>query len=535
MLVMNVLTTFKEDDLAFTLVEGEWTPVRSLLDVLRSHAIHYTGTNGRLADLVPELFAGLLGKGAFNVCNALVFCLLAHLLSLLSTGRRSVLAVSAFLAMVGTCYPVPGETMLWMSGSANYMWAITLSLLLVFALMRAQGRPLGFGATLLWSLAGLVAGGFNEATSIGFLGGLMLYYAFSYRLIDRRVVATLMGYVLGIMLIVMSPGAWNRMATDLAINLSPDDLMASRMYIFLEKMWRFVVPLLALVVGIALLVMRRGKIIRTTVWSFIFLCLAIVMFALGLVHERAYAPLVTVAWIIVMMALDSILSPRRPYLRMVAVVIALGLSVFTFARGIKVLEAYKGFNQQVEQEIAATGNQAILLERQFDGYSRFLKPMNYMSTNFFAHEVVYRAYYGKENVQFVSDSVFVRYHESRLLDGAQALMVKCDRPDVVDTVYTFENQDYIAVLLKKQTLPLSFQTARYYAAEDSADNISPKEAERRRNYGININYEPRGFYPVEYQGRCYLISAMPGDQVGKMVFPMALPPDPKDITLEIQK
>ena len=532
MLVMNALTTFKEDDLAFTLIEGVWTPVRSFADLLQSHLTHYTGTNGRLAELVPELFAGLLGKTAFNVCNALVFVLLAHLVSLLATGRRSLLALSAFLAIVGTCYPVPGETMLWMAGSANYMWAITLSLALVYALKRAQGKPLGWGKALLWLLFGFLAGGFNEATSLGFLGGLMLFYAFNHRLFDRRAVVTMMGYALGIMLIVLSPGAWNRATTDIALNLSPDDLLSSRWYIFMEKMWRFYLPVLALIVGICLLVMRRGRIVMRSLWTYVLLCLAAVMFALGLNHERAYAPLVTVAAIIVIMAVDALLSGRWRPLRLAVVLIALGLSVFTYARGIKVLSQYKAYNEQVEREISESPGQAILRERQFDGYSRFIKLMNYTSTNYFAHEVIYRAYYGKDNVQFVSDSVYVRFHEGRLLDGAQELSVKFDKPDVAAAVYTFADQDYIAVLLKGNSLPCTFQTARYYAHSD--DTLDPEEAQRRKDYGINIDYEPRGFYPIEYQGKCYLISASLGAGDHKLVFPMNLPPDPKEFSFEIQ-
>ena len=136
-LVMNFLTTLKEDDMLFTLVEGVWTPVSSLADAVRSHIYHYGHTNGRLADIVPEFFCGLAGKTAFNVCNTLVFVTLLHLLSLVVTGRRSVLVVALFLAVVGTCFPVPGETMLWIAGSANYLWAITLSLALVYYLQQS--------------------------------------------------------------------------------------------------------------------------------------------------------------------------------------------------------------------------------------------------------------------------------------------------------------------------------------------------------------------------------------------------------------
>lgn len=525
MLVMNALTTFKEDDMAFTLIEGVWTPVRSLADLLQSHLTHYSGTNGRLAELVPELFAGVLGKTAFNVCNALVFALLAHLVSLLAVGRRSLLALSAFLAIVGTCYPVPGETMLWMAGSANYMWAITLSLLLVYVLKRAQGRPLGWGKAILWLLFGFVAGGFNEATSLGFLGGFLLYYAFNYRLFDRRAVVMMMGYALGIMLIVLSPGAWNRATTDIALNLSPDDLLSSRWYIFMEKMWRFYLPVLALIVGICLLVMRRGKVIRKSIWTYVLFCLAGVMFALGLNHERVYAPLVTVASIIVIMAADALLTVRWRPLRLAAIVIALGLSVFTYARGIKVLGQYKDYNEQVEKEIAAAPDQAILLERQFDGYSRFIKPMNYMSTNFFAHEVIYRAYYGKKNVQFVSDSVYRRYHEGRLLDGAQVWPMTAENADITGDVLRIPGQDYIAVSLRLDTLPATFQTARY-CFENVETALTQEERQRRQDYGLNINYEPKGFYPLEYQGKRYLIIPVPDSTITRIEIPLDITPDP---------
>lgn len=534
MLVMNVLTTFKEDDLAFTLIEGVWTPVRSFADLLQSHLTHYTGTNGRLAELVPELFAGLLGKAAFNVCNALVFALMAHLVSLLSTGRRSLLALSAFLAIVGTCYPVPGETMLWMAGSANYMWAITLSLLLVMVLQRVQGRPLGWGKALLWLLFGFVAGGFNEATSLGFLGGLMLYYAFNHRYFDRRAVVVIMGYALGIMLIVSSPGAWNRVSTDIALNLGPDEMLSSRWHIFFEKMWRFYLPVFALVIGICLLVMRRGQVVRKSIWTYVLFCLAGVMFALGLNHERAYAPLVTVAAIIVIKAADALLTERWQRLRLAAIVIALGLSVFTYARGIKVLGQYKAYNEQVEQEITESTSQAILHERQFDGYSRFIKLMNYTSTNYFAHEVIYRAYYGKKNVQFVSDSVYRRYHEGRLLDGAQVWPITAENPDITGDVLRISGQDYMAVTLRLDTLPATFQTARY-CFEKAEDALTQEELQRRQDYGLNINYEPKGFYPLEYQGQRYLILPVPDSTITRIEIPMDITPNPVTAILRLKE
>ena len=531
-LVMNALTTYKEDDLAFTLIDGEWTPVKSLADAVRSYCNHFVNTNGRLSDLVPTIFAGLLGKGAFNVCNSLMFGMLLHLLSLLSTGRRSVTALAVSLAAVGTCYPVPGETMLWMAGSANYMWAVTLSLLLVYVLFRGRGKPLGWGRAVLLLLGASVAGGFNEATSFGFLAGLVLFYACNRRLLDRRALVGVGGYLLGVMLIVASPAAWNRAAVGgIVIDMPLLDLMKSRLFIFHEKAWRFYVPVVALVVGIVALLLRRGRAVRQCVWTYVFLCLTMVLLALGLLHERVYAPWVTVALLIVMIGLDAVMSRWRP-LRMVVLGVALALAAYTFARGLSRLSDYKAFDDQVVSEILASPRQAILLERDNPEYNRFIKPMNYRSTDFFAHEIIYRAYYDKDNVQFVGDSIYARYHSGRLLDGAVVLPAVTDRPDVLGEAFIFDGQSYMAVELKCDTLPATFQTARYLPASAELP-VTPQEQQRMMNHGINIDYVPVGFYPIHYQGKNYFICARPESDIHSITFPLDISYDPVEVTLQL--
>lgn len=530
--VMNVLTTLKEDDLAYSLIEGQWTPIRSLLDVARSHANHFVDANGRTANLVAAIFCGLLGKTVFNVCNTLVFGLMAHLLSLLTTGRKSLMALAMFLAMVGTCYPVPGETMLWLDGSCNYMWAITLSLLLTAYLLRWQGtEPLNWGKALLLLFgAAMVAGSFNEATSFGFFGGWCLYYVMNRERLNRRAVIVLLGYLLGLLVIVASPGAWHRAASgDLVVNLGLADMLSSRWFIFKEKMWRFYLPVAALLAGVVALVWKGPRVLRNSPWASVFLCMALVMFALGVIHERAYAPLVTVTFVIVTIAAHW-LTDRFPWLRLAAVAVCLGLAAYTGARGVRMLSAYKAYDEQTVSEIRQAPRQAILHERLFDGYSRFVKPMNYISSEFFAHEIIYCAYYDKDNVQFVNDSVYHRYHAGRLLDGAVRIPVKSDHPAMADTVMMVPGTDYMAVLLSADTIPHMPQTARYYMS-DPTTAMDAHEQARRRNYALVTDYNPKGFYPILYQGRCWLIAPQPDSTVSRMVFPLDYSQSPTELTL----
>ena len=529
-LVMNLLTTFKEDDLAFSLIEGMWQPVDSLLDLFRSHCNHFMDSNGRTANLVAALFCGLLGKTAFNICNTLIFGLMAHLLSLLATGRRSVLALSMFLAMVGTCYPVPGETMLWLDGSCNYMWAITLSLLLAYNLLQEHTGKMGWGRTLVLLLAAFVTGSFNEATSFGFFAGWCLYYMFNRHCLNRRVIVALTGYLLGVLLIVASPGAWQRAASgDFVVNMGMADLLSSRWYIFSEKMWRFYLPAFVLFVGVAALLWKGWRPIRQYMWTYIVVCLALVMFALGVIHERAYAPLVTVAFIIIAAAADWLLK-RWQWARVAATVVCLVLAAFTFARGVKMLDAYKTFDDQVVNEIRSASDQAVLHERLFEGYSRFIKPMNYISSDFFAHEVIYCAYYGKDNVQFVNDSVYNRFHSGRLLNGSTVLPVKTSRPDVISEVLSFPDQDYMAVILRTDTLPLTPQMARYYMTSPE-EAMTPEEQSRRRNYGLITDYTPKGFYPLAYQSKKLLIFPKMDAWVSRIEFPISYDSRMEDVII----
>lgn len=518
-LVMNVLTTLKEDDLAFSLIEGVWTPIDSLWDLVRSHVNHFVDSNGRTANLVASLFCGLLGKTFFNICNTLMFGLLAHVLCLLTVGRSSLLALSMFLVMVGTCFPIPGETMLWLDGSCNYMWAITLSLLLAWHLNRRREVQLRWGGAVVLFLAAFVAGSFNEATSFGFFMGWCLYYAVNRQYFNRRAAVALAGYLLGIMVIVASPGAWQRASSgEIVTNLALSDLLSSRWFIFSEKICRFYLPVAAMVVGLLALLLRKGKEVLQSPWTYVFMAMSLVMFLLGVIHERAYAPLVTVAFIIVVIAAHWLLE-RWPVVRVASVVACLALAGFTFARGIKMLSAYKAYDDQVVSEIIAAPRQAVLLERHFDGYSRFVKPMNYNSTDYFGHEVVYCGYYGKDNVQFVNDSVYVRFHSGRLLDGAAELPLKSDCPDVIGDILSFDDQDYMILTLRLDTLPCTPQTARYYMT-DPDEAMSPAERERRHNYGLITDYTPQGFYPLSYQGLNLLVFPLMDNTTSRIVFPL---------------
>ena len=501
--VMNQWTSFKEDDMEFSLLRDA-----GLMDFMRAQYDHFMTSNGRCADFFAMLFCAFLGKGAFNVVNTLVFALMSHLVTLLSAGRRSVTVLAMFVACVGVCYPVPGQTMLFVAGSCNYMWAITASLLLVYLLRRIHGRRLGFGKMLLLMALAFVAGNFNEATSFGFFGGMVLYYIFNRDRLDRNAKLVLFAYFLGLVCIIVSPAAWGRAAMGGGVVMTSGwrELLMSRCYIFAEKMLRIVVPVAAIIVALTALFWKGFAPIKRCPWGYILLCQMLVMFVLGYLYERAYAPLATVAFIIVAMAVDWLFSLRNwgRWARPVAIILCLAVSCVAFAHAMKVLSSLKAFEDNIERDINAAPRQAILHEYRFRGFSRFATPLSYVSAGYFNRESTYCAFYDKDNVQFVSDSIYERYHSGRLLDGSQLLPLTSDRPEIADTVLCFPGQDYMIVVLNADTLKPSPQFASYYLSlADTA--LTEQDRQYRSKYGLDTEYTLRSYYPLYFQQRHLLV------------------------------
>lgn len=509
---MNLLTPFKEDDMLHSLVIGDLTPVNSLSDLLHSYWNKFFITNGRTSDMVAELFCGLLGKPLFNVCNALMFGLLSHVVSLLATRRCSVMSLAVLYACIGSCYPVPGETMLWLAGSCNYLWSITGSLWVLYFLLHHRRDSMGWGKGTLLFLGAMLAGAGNEAISFGLFGGLFLYYAFNRGLIDRVVMVGMAGYLMGVLLIMASPAAWER-ASDggIVVDMPLMQLLYSRCYIVGEKMLRFVVPMLAWMVIMVMLFKNGFKTFKTSVWPYLLVMLTLVLLALGLNPERPYAGLVTVALVITIKGVDELLRHWQ-LVRALVVMGCLAWSAWSFAHGIVTLKEYKEHEQRVMDEIRSAPAQAILHESPFKGYSRFLYPLPLESTRYFTNEYIWRAYFDKENVQFVSDSVFVRYHDDRLNDGAIEMPFTTDRPDVASKIVAFTDQDYMLLTLQCDTLPTAYQTGWAYW-DESNQALSQQERDYRQQHGVGSASDPFGYYPLRYRDQVVMVLPLFDDAV----------------------
>ena len=501
-LLMNFYTTLKEDDYFHSFIQtaqGSGDPIRSLVDVVRAW-LAYMCFDARTANLVDFLFNGILGKTAFNVCNTLVFGLMAHLVSRLSTGRNSAMALVVLYTFIVAACPTPGETLLWVAGSCNYLWSFTASLLVVaYLLWHRNPRPAWWQAVAVVLLS-FLAGGSNEGTTFGVFGGMVMYYLFNRDRVDRAVVLAMLGYMAGVVLLLSCPGAWHRASLEVTHDAGIMSLLAERMRVVTTLSLKYVTPLAVLVIAVAAVIKRGFKSVFTsTPWPWIFIVMLAFAFVIGRAVERLFFPVAMVGLMIVLMALHDV-TRRMPWARVAVIVVGLAVCAKWYPSNIMTMKAYKAYDDQAVAEMSQPGvRQVIAPARTFGGYSRFIKPFNYDSWNYFIRCQTLCRRFGKDNIQFVPDSVCTRYHQGRLLDGAQPMPFTSSMPSHLEQVLAVPGQAFMAVKMHQDTVSFTYQFAHTF--------------DLRGERLVSLPY-----FPILYQGNEYLLFVLPDDAVARLKF-----------------
>lgn len=216
---MNFLTPMSvADDGAYAFIKepvgrefDENRPVDNLSNIVESMTNHWYTHNGRIVNhSLESLFMGIIGKPAFNVFNALVFCFtLGFFLCLCGYDWRSRwlwLLMLLFSALM----PALGETTLWVSGSFNYLWTAFFVLGFLVMVRHYHDNLLSGKHWLLMPVA-FICGWTHEIMTLPVSMALGLYMLLHIRKIWGRAVLPLMiGFMLGTAMNVLAPATFVR-------------------------------------------------------------------------------------------------------------------------------------------------------------------------------------------------------------------------------------------------------------------------------------------------------------------------------------
>ena len=208
------------------------TRIASFYDILASQYNHYYTWGGRTVVHIIAQFLIFINPLIADILNSLVYLLFSFLIYYHIKGNTKH-SISTFIManlLIWFLQPVFGETMLWLTGSANYLWgtSIVLLFMLPFRLFENKYSKYTIPKCIVMFLFGVIAGWTNENTvgaSIIIIFLFLLYYRSKKWKIPAWAIIGLTGMIIGYIIMLKAPGNFNRAELRAAgMSISPFNL-----------------------------------------------------------------------------------------------------------------------------------------------------------------------------------------------------------------------------------------------------------------------------------------------------------------------
>ena len=199
-LLLNFLTVKTADDYGYA-------KAANIIDVFMKEFNQYMTWNGRsIAHIIDRTFL-MLPKFIFNIANSLVFVYFIRLIYRNIKGnadKDNIVVFSLVFMSIFLFVPFFGQTILWETGSCNYLWMMTIILqFLLFFRNNSNINP------ILLFLLGILAGWSNENTGgacIMIAVMLTIYHYISNKKINKSLILGIAGACIGFLILVLAPG-----------------------------------------------------------------------------------------------------------------------------------------------------------------------------------------------------------------------------------------------------------------------------------------------------------------------------------------
>lgn len=208
--ILNFLTPLLADDFNYIFKTG------NIFTVFHDEYLHYLSTNGRsVAHLIVRTLL-LMPKFIFNIVNPIVFLIVSGIIYKLtnfSKQKFNTIRLLFIVMLIVLFVPRFGETILWETGSINYLW--TFGIMLTFISIYhwkiiKNVSPVMKYASFFMFIFGLIAGWCNENTSGGLILLTISYIFIGWKINNKKVLNWmkfgLLGEFIGFLIMLSSPG-----------------------------------------------------------------------------------------------------------------------------------------------------------------------------------------------------------------------------------------------------------------------------------------------------------------------------------------
>ena len=221
--LLNVETGLFADDYSYSVSFANGERITAINQIPNSLFSHYFSINGRLVTHFLAQFFLFLGDSVFNIINTVAFLLLIFLMYYHSIG--SILKIKKlWLVIIPSLFfivsPSIGQSYLWITGAANYLYGIIIILLFLIPYRRqlTVSKKVNYFLEIVYTLVmlifGLIAGATGENISVaGIVGVVCFIIAYKLKHIKFRIwnFSGLLGMICGFIFILFAPGTQNRL------------------------------------------------------------------------------------------------------------------------------------------------------------------------------------------------------------------------------------------------------------------------------------------------------------------------------------
>lgn len=219
-LFLNIKTPLIGDDFVYSFVYQTQYRLNSISDIFESQYLHYYKWGGR--SVVHFITQTLLLSNnpllidCVNSIGFIAFILAVHYHMTGKLKNRISILILSF-SLIWLIQPVFAETVLWLTGSCNYLWGTLIILLFLLPYRLYTSNTLSISKDILFSFAmfigGIIAGWTNENTAaamIIMIIGFILYYKYDNRIIQLWMYIGLLGALIGYTIMIAAPGNFAR-------------------------------------------------------------------------------------------------------------------------------------------------------------------------------------------------------------------------------------------------------------------------------------------------------------------------------------
>lgn len=401
-LFLNILTPLIADDIGYLYIFGEAEEVSSLSDLIYSQKVHYMRWGGR--SVVHFIAQALLQAPSLvaDILNAAMYLAFIFLIYFHIKGKTSKHSLSLFVLlnlMVWFVIPMFGDTVLWLTGSANYLWGTSIILLFLLPYRFYKGERKVMNKSIFYSMLmfifGIIAGWTNENTVAGLIIIILLFFLY-YRSLKWSVSPPLLvgflGLLIGYAIMILAPGNFVRAGES---NLSLF-LITYRLFTYTQSLFLNYGFLLILYFTLLIIVEKNNKTKRCVHLSLIYLLGALAaIYAMVLSPQfpaRAWFGVITFLIISIGMVFSRLNFEDVAWRKVRFAIIAVCLAVFLFSFYEATKDVYRIYEIDKERKVLAAvaveAGDKVCYFKQFIAHTRYVHSEDASSNGLFTY------YYG---------------------------------------------------------------------------------------------------------------------------------------------